>query len=346
MSTTITVKPSQLRELLAKTIKARLPVLITGKPGIGKTDSVEAACDEAKAECVTSFPVVNDPTDYKGLPWVVDGNATFLPFGDLQKLITTKKPLVYFLDDLGQATPAVQAAAMQLILARRVNGQRISDLVTFVAATNGRGHRAGVSGILEPVKSRFVTIVEMVTDVNEWCMWAAAHNVAPEVIAFIRLVPQALSEFAPTADMTNSPSPRTWHSVSRTHALGLSRGLQLPTFCGAVGPGRGAEFTAFLRVFADMVSPDVVLTNPTTAPIPAEVSTLWALTTALAQRVQATSMQRYATYLERLIKSGKADFAALSMKSAIARDAKLANTAGYIQAMSGPLGELMIGVNS
>jgi len=31
------------------------------------------------------------------------------------------------------------------------------------------------------------------------------------------------------------------------------------------------------------------------------------------------------------------------MKTAVARDSKLANTPGYIQAMSGPLGQLMIG---
>ncbi len=43
---------------------------------------------------------------------------------------------VCLLDDLGQAPPAVQAAAMQLLLARRVNGHAVSDHVTFLAATN------------------------------------------------------------------------------------------------------------------------------------------------------------------------------------------------------------------
>ena len=91
------------------------------------------------------------------MPFVTDGQAEFLPFGDLRALIQADKDTVFFLDDLGQAPPTVQAAAMQLILARRINGHHVSDSVTFIAATNRKQDKAGVSGILEPVKSRFAT---------------------------------------------------------------------------------------------------------------------------------------------------------------------------------------------
>lgn len=52
--------------------------------------------------------------------------------------MTATKLTACFIDDLGQATPAVQAAAMQLILALTLNGHRVSDQVVFVAATNRR----------------------------------------------------------------------------------------------------------------------------------------------------------------------------------------------------------------
>jgi ATPase family associated with various cellular activities (AAA) len=343
---TTTIKPSQLRDLLALTIPAREPVLITGKPGIGKTDSVDQACERALADLIVSHPVVNDPTDYKGLPWIKDGNATFLPFGDLQKLISAKKLTVYFLDDLGQATPAVQAAAMQLLLARQINGHKVSPHVVFVAATNRRTDRAGVSGILEPVKSRFATIVELEADVNDWCMWAAASGIAPEVIAYVKFRPDQLSNFQPSADMVNSPSPRTWAAVSRLLALNLPRSLQVPAFEGAIGHATAVEFVGFLRIFADMVSPDLILTSPDTAPIPSEPSALWAVSTAIAARVAPASMPRFCRYLERVQKEGRAEFAALSMQAATARDAKLTSTAAYVKAMAGPLGQLMIGEQS
>jgi MoxR-like ATPase len=338
-----TVKPSQLRALLAKTIPAKEPVLISGAPGIGKTDIVRQACAEALAECVIMHPVVSDPTDFKGLPWVADGGATFLPFGELQQLINATKLTACFLDDLGQATPAVQAAAMQLILARHINGHCVSSHVVFLAATNRRGDRAGVSGILEPVKSRFATLLELAADLNDWSAWALSAGIAPEVIAFLRFRPALLSDFKPSADMTNSPSPRTWSAVSRLLALNLPRDLQVPTIEGAVGPEAAIEFVAFLRIWAQMVSPDVVLTSPDTAPIPSEPSALYALVTAIAMRVQSASMMRYSRYLERLVKDGKAEFAAVSLQTAVTREATLASTPGYIQLMSGPLGQLMIG---
>ena len=115
---------------------------------------------------------MNDPTDYKGLPALPrpgDTEATFIPFGELSRAINATRPTVWFFDDLGQASPAVQAACMQLVLARRINGHALPDCITFVACTNRRADRAGVSGILEPVKSRFVSIVNLEPDIDSWC---------------------------------------------------------------------------------------------------------------------------------------------------------------------------------
>ena len=338
-----TLKPSQLRTLLANALPAKAPVLVCSGPGIGKTSIVEQACVEVGADCVVMHPVVSDPTDFKGMPWVGDRGATFLPFGDLQQLLSATQLTVCFIDDLGQATPAVQTAAMQLILARRINGHRVSDQVVFVAATNRRTDRAGVSGVLEPVKSRFVTLVELAPDVNDWCVWAAGADIAPEVIAFLRFRPGLLCDFQPTADLTNSPCPRTWSHVSRLLAMQLPIDLQIPAIQGAIGEGAGIEFVSFLRVWSNMVSPDLVLTAPDTAPIPSEPSALYAVATAIAMRVQKDSMTRYCRYLERLCDEDRSEFAAVSMKTALARDTALSNTPGYVKGMSGQLGQLMVG---
>lgn len=337
------VKPSQLRDLLALTIAQKLPVLVTGAPGIGKSDVVNQAAAAAGADCIIMHPAVSDPTDFKGLPWVVDGRALFLPIGDLERLLTATRLTVCFTDDVGQAPPAVQAALMQLYLARRINGHSISDHVVFIAATNRRTDRAGVSGILEPVKSRFATIVELQADLDDWCAWAVSAGIAPEVIAFLRFRPTHLSAFEPTGDMTNSPSPRMWVRVSQLLSLGIAPTLQIPVFAGAVGHGAAVEFIAFLRVWQQMVSPDLILTTPDTAPIPSEPSALWAISTALGMRVAAQTMTRMCRYLERLRADGKGEFCVPALQTALSRDDKLANSDGYIKAMCGPLGQLMLG---
>src|SRR5690606_27326440 len=92
----------------------------------------------------------------------------------------------WFLDDLGQASPMVQAAYMQLLLARRIDGHVLPDCVTFVAASNRKQDRAGVSGLLEPVKSRFTCIMEIEPDLDSWIDWALGEGLPAELIAFLQ----------------------------------------------------------------------------------------------------------------------------------------------------------------
>src|SRR5208282_983947 len=106
------MKASLLAKTLEKTIPAHEPVLIKGAPGVGKTDITHQICGLVDADLVVEHPVVSDPTDYKGLPFAMPGtdSATFLPFGELKRLIEADRLTVCFIDDLGQAPAAVQAA--------------------------------------------------------------------------------------------------------------------------------------------------------------------------------------------------------------------------------------------
>src|SRR5262245_10832949 len=108
------MKPSELATLLHGAIPARMPILVTGAPGIGKSNIIEDVCRELAADLILSHPAVADPTDARGLPWADgQGGATFLPFGELARALRATQLTVWFLDDLGQAPPAVQASFMQ-----------------------------------------------------------------------------------------------------------------------------------------------------------------------------------------------------------------------------------------
>jgi len=270
------MKPSELSAFLSTTLNAQLPVLIKGAPGVGKTDVIKQACDKANNKLIISHPVVSDPVDYKGFPYVIDNQAHFLPFGDLNQLIQATASTVYFMDDLGQAPAAVQAAAMQLILGRHINGHRVSDYVTFLAATNRKTDRAGVSGILEPVKSRFAAIVELEPDVDDWVKWAIKSRLPPELIAFVRFRPNLLHDFKPSTDLNNSPCPRTVHNVARLMHAGISPELQYEAFTGAAGEGFATELVGFMRVYQTLPDPDAILIDPDRADVPEDPATLFA----------------------------------------------------------------------
>lgn len=346
------VSPKQLIALLAKMIPARKSILITGMPGVGKTEIVLEAARAAGADVIVSHPVTADPTDAKGLPWKVEGRdaATFLPFGELERAIKATKLTVWFLDDLGQASPAVQAAFMQLILARRVNGHVLPDHIVFVGATNRRIDRAGVSGILEPVKSRFRTIVELQPSLDDWKNWAFDHDVPATLIAFLSFRSEFLAKFEPTADLTNSPVPRTWAHLAELEALEFPSSVESAAFAGAVGEEAAVEYIGFRKLAQSITSIDAILLNPDTVDIPTAPSELYATVIGLAGRADAKNFARIAVYAERLVKGksfkdgvGRGEFAVLLIRDVSRRDPKLTYTDTFVKLNSGELGKLITG---
>lgn len=319
------MKHGELASLLSRTIPARLPVLITGAPGVGKSDAVAQAAESTNAKLIISHPVVSDPTDFKGLPFPDKKGETakFLPFGDLAELVHATDLTVFFLDDLGQAPPSVQAACMQLLLARRVNGHRVSDSVCFVAATNRRTDRAGVQGLLEPVKSRFAAIVNLDADLDSWVKWALKAQLPTELIAFLRFRPALLHDFRPTQDLVNTPSPRTWHNVARLMSAGID---SYEPIAGAVGEGAAAEFVGFLKIFRSLPNPDLILLNPGAADVPTDPATLYALVGALARKASANTFDRLATYFNRL----PAEFSVLAVRDSVQICPEVVNTRAFI----------------
>jgi hypothetical protein len=342
----MSVTPKQLADLLAAMIPARLPLLITGAPGVGKSDIIAQATATANADLIISHPAVADPTDAKGLPWPkADGTtATFLPFGELATAIHAVKPTVWLLDDLGQATPAVQASFMQLILARRVNGHVLPDHVTFIAATNRRTDRAGVSGILEPVKSRFACIVELVPNIDDWSLWAYAHGVSPTCIAFNRFRPELLSKFEATADLTNSPSPRTIYNLSRIESLNLPPAIESAAMAGAAGEGYALEYLAFRSMAKSLVNLDAILLNPDKVSIPSKPNELYATVIGLASRANEQNFSRIGIYANRLYtEADHGEFAVLLIRDSIRRDEKIQYSDSFVRLNSGPIGQLISG---
>lgn len=344
-TTSLALRPRELTSVLSIAIANGMPLLLTGSPGIGKSDIVAQAVAALDADMILSHPAVSDPTDAKGLPWPAEGGefAKFLPFGDLKRALDAKKRTVWFLDDLGQASPAVQASFMQLLLARQVNEHKLPDCVTFVAATNRRTDRAGVNGILEPVKSRFASIVELTVNHEDWCDWAIENDIDYQVIAFIRLRPELLCDFKPTTDMSNSPSPRTWSRVSQWVKAGLPHNVELTTFSGAVGPGAASEFMAFLRMSRDLPSLEEILLDPEKAPLPKEPNALYAISAGLAIKSNAANFDRVAKYLERMAKAGKTEFAVFCLRDAYRHDSEIRNTKGFVHLCDTEVGDVFSG---
>lgn len=320
------MKPSELTEFLEFSIENNFPVLIKGKPGIGKSEIVVQASEKCGANLIISHPVVSEPTDYKGLPFAVNGEAEFLPFGELKQLINADKKTVYFLDDLGQSPASVQSACMQLILARRINGHMVSNQVTFIAATNRREDKAAVSGILEPVKSRFASIVELEVNTDDWVKWGLTHNMPTELISFIRFRPELLEKFQPTRDIINSPSPRTAANIGKLYNAGIPAKIEYEVYKGTAGEAFAAEFTAFLKIWRNLPSFEQIVLNPENTQVPTEAAVRFAISGLIASKMNGNNIGAVIKYINRLPK----EIAVATFKDSVTRNPKITESRDFI----------------
>ena len=266
-------------KLLAKALNFNLlnsiNTLIVSSPGMGKTEIVKQVVKKLGWELIFMHLVISDPTDFKGLPMMLtkdDGTkeGQFVPFSDFKLLLDSKKPTVCFLDEFGQAFPAVQASAMQPVREHRLNGMEIPDCVHWIAATNKIQDRSGVQGILEAVKSRFL-IAQLETSSQDFITYALKQDWAQkamEVIAFISWKNYALHNFEPSKEIVNYPCPRTVEEVGKMIAKGCPEDILHAQITGWTGEGWSNEFMGFRPIWEKLPTPESIIMNPESAYVP------------------------------------------------------------------------------
>ena len=109
------VKVSQAVSMIAKFIRARLVPMITGSPGIGKSNIVHQIAADYGLKVIDMRLAQCDPCDLMGFPTIDGEKACYKPM-DTFPIEGDPVPKGYngwllFLDELNSAPPAVQAAA-------------------------------------------------------------------------------------------------------------------------------------------------------------------------------------------------------------------------------------------
>ena len=263
MSETRTINSQDARAGLKTCFNKKRPVFLWGPPGIGKSELVADIAQEMKGHMIDLRLGQMDPTDIRGIPYynkemnLMDWAPPIdLPSEELAKQYPI---VVLFLDEMNSAAPAVQAAAYQLILNRRVGKYVLPDNVVMIAAGNRESDKGVTYRMPTPLANRFIHL-EMKVDFESWEQWAVKNKIHKDVIGYLAYSKQDLYDFDPKSSSRAFATPRSWTFVSELLSDEDSdKNVLLNLIAGSVGEGLAVKFMAHRKVAGQMPNPEDIL---------------------------------------------------------------------------------------
>lgn len=316
------MRPSLVSEALETCVNAKQPLFLWGPPGVGKSAITKQMASKLNIDIIDLRLSLLDSVDLRGFPHMREGRMHFATPVFLPSDPDSRG--ILFLDEMNAGTPAVQAAAYQLVLDRRCGEYVLPDGWAIIAAGNRETDQGVTYTMPAPLANRFVH-VEYEPHFDDWRKYAVAHGFRSEVVNFINFRPGLLND--PDFDKRAFPTPRSWEFVSNLLNSNeqMSPIVERSLIAGAVGDGASAEFAAFLKIYRDLPNPDTILMSPQTAVVPTDLATLYALCGALAQRASESNFERLIEYCDRL----KPEFQVLCIRDAVVRNRPLADTQAF-----------------
>ncbi|MBR9700396.1 AAA family ATPase [Candidatus Woesearchaeota archaeon] len=253
--------------------KQRKPIFLWGKPGIGKSTAVKQAAKELAEELGVDFKCIDDlrlsqcdPTDLGGLPFMVDGV--------MEKAYPAWVPTdghgILFLDEFPQALPAVQSAAYQLVLDRKLGERKLGEGWVVVAAGNRASDKVTVYEMDSALQNRFPLHLEVEQPDEKELMdyFKSIDKPNAQVAGFLNFKPSRVWYFDEKSADPAWTSPRSWEFlIDLAKEVEQHKGSTeyLPKFKqlaeGCIGDVVGRELIAFLKL-SEQVDIEKLLNNP------------------------------------------------------------------------------------
>jgi hypothetical protein len=278
------------RKAIVKCFKTKRPVFLWGPPGIGKSEVVAEIAQGLGGYMIDLRLGQMDPTDIRGIPFYNKelGKMDWAPPIDLpdEELASQYPIVVLFMDEMNSAPPAVQAAAYQLILNRRVGKYRLPDNVVMVAAGNRESDKGVTFRMPTPLTNRFIHL-ELKVDFPSWQEWAVNHKIHKDVVGYLTFAKQDLYDFDAKSSSRAFATPRSWFFVSELLAEeDLDDVTATDLIAGTVGEGLAVKFMAHRKISGRLPKPEDILSGKTKDLEVKEVSAMYSLVTSLCYELK------------------------------------------------------------
>ena len=330
-------------EAMQVLLAARVPVLLWGDPGTGKTTTIEKFAEAAGWGVETVVASLYDPTDIGGLPVCTPAGVVLEPPAWARRVAGRDSDTLVFFDEINTATPATQNALMRVVLSGRVGDLDLGTKARFAAAANPPEQNSGAWELSAPLANRFAHL-RWPLSIDEWAAAYLGGWPSPEPLktpdpdpgkvsfhramqtAFVRrragvlCAPPDTASLAADSAAQGWPSPRTWERTAACLAAADAAAAH-PDVCALIaeallGTAAAAEYLAFLAEL-DLPDPEALLADPASLVLPErpdqQLACLHAVAAAVAEH---NTPARWAKGFEVCIAAARQDAPDIAMTAA------------------------------
>ena len=248
----------KIKEILKVAKMADEPVLLVGKHGIGKTETVAQFAKENEYYFQPLYISHQETADLIGIPVEKEGATIWSKPEWLVKIedaAKNGKDTVLFLDELNRAPLDVRQVALQLVLNKEVHTHKLPDNTYIVAAINPTDddiNNYQVEELDKALLDRFF-VINVESNTEDWIEWASDSGIHPMIIKFISKFPEYLYHEDENLDIF--PTNRAWSKLSNVlisfEKLYANNDKYYPLLIelvnGKIGPVVGQKFLTFYK---------------------------------------------------------------------------------------------------
>lgn len=285
-----TVTAPEAKKAILKCFNKKRPLFLWGPPGIGKSEVVAGITEEMQGLMIDLRLGQMDPTDIRGIPFYnkEKGVMDWAPPIDLPDAETASQypVVVLFMDEMNSAAPAVQAAAYQLVLNRRIGKYILPDNVVMIAAGNRESDKGVTYRMPTPLANRFVHL-EMRVDFPAWQEWAVGSGIHKDVVGYLTFAKQDLYDFDAKSASRSFATPRSWTFVSELlEDEDIDDRTATDLISGAIGEGLAVKFMQHRKVAGKMPKPEDILSGKVKDLNIKEVSAMYSLVISMCYELR------------------------------------------------------------